>query len=144
MPKTARKTSARSRSRRAAGPILACGVDVVEVDRFQKAVKRWGDAFLKRIFSPTERAYAKRHRDGLVRLAARFAAKEAVVKAMSQIMPDRPLMLHEVAVQNDDLGRPSVVFQGWRAPRGLSVHVSLSHARRVAVACAIVNAERRA
>ena len=138
MPTMARTARPRSRARRAAGPVLACGVDVVEVDRFQQAVKRWGDAFLKRIFSPTERAYAQRHRDGLVRLAARFAAKEAVVKAMSQVMPDRPLMLHEVAVRNDALGRPSVVLQ-CRPPKGVSIHVSLSHARRVAVACAIVS-----
>ena len=116
---------------------------MVEVDRFQQAVKHWGEAFLKRIFSETERAYARRHRDGMVRLAARFAAKEAVVKAVSQVIPNRPLMLHEVAIQNDALGRPSVVFQGWRPTRRLSVHVSLSHARRVAVACAIVNVEKR-
>jgi len=116
---------------------IGCGIDVVEIDRFQRTIKRWGPAFLKRVFTPAEQAYARRHKDAIVRLAARFAAKEAVVKAMSQVEPDRPLMMSQVEIRNDRLGRPSVVLNGWVGKR-FSVHVSLSHETRVAVASAIV------
>ena len=116
---------------------VGCGVDVVELARFEQAMRRGGRAFLQRIFTAQEEAYARhRKRTMLLHLAGRFAAKEAVIKAMSQIDPKRLLAMKQVEVRNDRLGRPHIVFHD-RPRRRVKVHVSLSHVKSVAVASAI-------
>ena len=117
---------------------IGCGVDVVELARFRRAMERGGRAFMRRVFTKREEAYARaRRRTTLLHLAGRFAAKEAVIKAMSQIDPTRMLAMNEVEVRNDRLGRPHVILHDGRRRR-VSVHVSLSHVDTVAVASAIV------
>ena len=116
---------------------IGCGVDVVELKRFETAMRRGGRAFLRRVFTPHEEAYARaRPRTMLLHLAGRFAAKEAVIKAVSQIDPSRKLGMSQVEVRNDRLGRPHVAVHGGRRRR-LKVYVSLSHVKSVAVASAI-------
>ena len=117
---------------------LGCGVDVVELSRFTQAVRRGGAAFMRRIFTPREEAYAKvRRQTTLLHLAGRFAAKEAVIKAISQVDPTRVPSMQQVEICNDRLGRPRVVLHNDGTDR-LEVHVSLSHVDTVAVASAIV------
>ena len=117
---------------------IGCGVDVVELARFRRAMERGGRAFMRRVFTKREEAFARaRRRTTLLHLAGRFAAKEAVIKAMSQIDPTRMLAMNEVEVRNDRLGRPHVILHDGRRRR-VSVHVSLSHVDTVAVASAIV------
>ena len=116
---------------------IGCGIDVVELARLKRAMQRGGRAFMRRIFTAQEEAYARaRRRTTLLHLAGRFAAKEAVIKAMSQIEPRRMLAMHHVEIRNDRLGRPHVVFHDGRLRR-VKVHVSLSHVDTVAVASAI-------
>ena len=116
---------------------MGCGIDLVDLDRFQAAMKRSGVAFLNRIFTPAEQAYAKRHANALPRLAARFAAKEAVIKALAQIDPSRRFDLKQIEIRNDALGRPTVSLSG--VPTGYpAVHISITHAERMAAACAVV------
>lgn len=116
---------------------IGCGVDVVELARFRQALRRGGQAFLQRVFTPAEEAYAQaRPRTKLLHLAGRFAAKEAVIKAMAQIDPQHPLMMRQVEIRNDRLGRPHIALHDGRR-RHVSVHVSLSHVKTVAVASAI-------
>jgi holo-[acyl-carrier protein] synthase len=144
----------RRAARRAAGltPRVGCGVDVVEVERFRRAMARGGRAFMRRVFTAREEAYARaRPRTALLHLAGRFAAKEAVIKALSQLQPKRLLAMHQVEVRNDRLGRPHIVLRDGRRGRprpagresrgGLTVHVSLSHVESVAVASAIAIGE---
>ena len=127
---------------------VGCGVDVVELARFRQAVARGGAAFLRRIFTAQEARYAKaRKRTTMLHLAGRFAAKEAVIKAVSQVAPRRLLAMKHVEISNDRLGRPHVTLRdGRRARPGsrqrragdrLQIHVSLSHVNSVAVASAI-------
>lgn len=117
---------------------IGCGVDVIELARFRQAVRRGGRAFMRRIFTPHEEAYAKaRRQTTLLHLAGRFAAKEAVIKAISQVAPKRVPSMNQVEIRNDRLGRPRVVLQDGRVSR-LQVYVSLSHVDTVAVASAIV------
>ena len=109
----------------------------MELSRFKKAVARGGAAFMRRIFTRREEAYAKaRKQTTLLHLAGRFAAKEAVIKAISQIDPARVPSMNQVEVCNDRLGRPSIVLHNGRHGR-LKVHISLSHVDTVAVASAI-------
>ena len=124
--------------RQLVGRCIGCGVDVVELARFSQAIRRGGAAFRRRIFTEREQAYARaRRRMELLHLAGRFAAKEAVIKAISQVDPAHVPTMKEVEVQNDRLGRPHILLHH-RAPRRIAVHVSLSHVKSVAVASAIV------
>lgn len=131
-PKTLKRPAARHRR----API-GCGVDVVELPRLKQAIARGGETFLRRVYTPQERAYAQaRRRTQLLHLAGRFAAKEAVIKAMSQLNPRRLLAMNQIEVRNDRFGRPHIVLHGRRAAR-VEVHISLSHVNSVAVASAI-------
>lgn len=128
------------KARRAAAarlPQMGCGVDVVELRRFQQALKRGGSAFLRRVFTAHEEAYARaRKRTTLLHLAGRFAAKEAVLKALSQVDPARILAMKQVEIRNDRLGRPRIILHDGRRDR-IAIHISLSHVNSVAVASAI-------
>ena len=114
---------------------LGCGIDVLEMDRFHRAVRRHGEPFLRRVFTANERAYARGKRLALQHLAARFAAKEAVIKAVAQVQPHLTLGLREIEIINDAQGRPSVRL----ATPGIrvNVHISLSHVASVVAAMAV-------
>jgi holo-[acyl-carrier protein] synthase len=113
-------------------------VDVIELSRLKQAMRRGGAAFMRRIFTPHEEAYAKaRRQTTLLHLAGRFAAKEAVIKAISQVDPKRVPTMKQVEIRNDRLGRPRAVLLDGR-PTRLQIYVSLSHVDTVAVASAIV------
>ena len=123
---------------RSTAAVVGCGVDVVELPRFRRAVRRGGASFLRRVFTPQEEAYARaRPRTMMLHLAGRFAAKEAVIKAVAQIDPRRSLAMNAIEVRNDRWGRPHVVLHDGRQ-RALKVHISLSHVESVAVASAVV------
>ena len=62
--------------------IVGLGVDIAEVDRLEKAIMRHEQAFLERVFTPAEIQYCERHKNKFERYAARFAAKEAAMKAL--------------------------------------------------------------
>lgn len=124
------------RPRRSLGPPIGCGIDVVELPRFKRALTRGGDAFMRRIFTAREAAYARaRRRTTFLHLAGRFAAKEAVIKAIAQLEPHRVLAMNQVEIRNDRLGRPHVILHEPRL-QGIAVHISLSHVDTVAVASA--------
>ena len=110
---------------------------MVELTRFRQAMARGGAAFLRRVFTANEEHYAKsRKRTTMLHLAGRFAAKEAVIKAVSQVDPRRLLAMKQVEISNDRMGRSHVTLHDGR--RGaLQIHVSLSHVDSVAVASAI-------
>jgi holo-[acyl-carrier protein] synthase len=123
---------------------LSVGVDLIELDRIQRAIERYGDRFLARIYTPDELA---RYRDRLPELAARFAAKEAVSKAlgvgMHHISPDG-IGWQEVEVLSDPRGKPVVRLSGHARSlaerQGLSEWaISLSHARDHAVAFVVAS-----
>lgn len=102
--------------------MLALGVDLVEVERVEKLLARWGAERLGRLFTPAELRYALSSRRAAQRLAARFAAKEAFRKAIGRPVPFREL---EVVLRQ---GRPWIVWNGRFYP------VSLTHTARYAAA----------
>lgn len=123
---------------------LTTGVDLVELDRIQRAVARYGERFLARVYTPGELVL---YRDRLPELAARFAAKEAVSKALGvglRHMSSRGISLHEVEVLPNPHGKPELYLTG-RA-RALAEEqglrqwaISLSHGREVAVAFVVAS-----
>jgi len=110
------------------------GIDLVEVARIQHAMERFGERFLRRVFTPGELRHCLGRPNEALRLAARFAVKEAFVKAIGE-----GVSWHEVEVASGPGGRPRLLLHG-RAQvlaRGRP-QVSLSHERSFAVAVVIV------
>ncbi len=136
MAAAVRRTLARASSHRSSSTGFGCGIDVVELPRFAQALQRGGQAFLNRIFTTTEQRYARRHRDPLPHLAARFAAKEAVIKAISQAAPGSLLSMKAIEIRNAANGRPSVTLHA-RARHVVELQISLSHSEGLAMACAV-------
>lgn len=103
---------------------MRLGIDLVEVQRFQKFLDRWGETGLLRLFTREEIAYARLANPELAaqRLAARFAAKEAFRKALGRSVPFR-----EIEVVHGENG-PYLLWQGRRFP------VSLTHTTALAAA----------
>jgi holo-[acyl-carrier protein] synthase len=62
--------------------MLGCGVDLVYIPRMERACRQWGDRFISRVFTPQERNYCYRQKTPYHHLSGRFAAKEALIKAM--------------------------------------------------------------
>jgi holo-[acyl-carrier protein] synthase len=122
------------------GQVLGLGTDLVEIDRFRLAMTRRGARFAERLFSADERAYAERHRDPAPRLAARFAAKEAVMKALGVGL--WKFAFRDVEVVRAKSGAPSLALRGKAAiladARGVRAwNLSLSHTDATAIAVAL-------
>ncbi|UCH79491.1 MAG: holo-ACP synthase [Candidatus Coatesbacteria bacterium] len=120
--------------------MIGIGADLIDVRRVARAYERFGDRFLARVYTDQERAYCMRRHDFTCALAGRFAAKEAVVKALS---PEAPtgLAYREVAIHADG-NRPRVELAGeaasLAAARGVTaVEVTISHEREYALAFAV-------
>lgn len=112
----------------------AAGVDVIEIARIEAALARHGDRFLKRVYSELEAAFC---RGRVSELAVRFAAKEAVMKALGT--GAHGVSWREIEVLPNHRGKPLVYLHGRARKRaekiGLSgIDVSLSHSRELAIA----------
>ncbi len=124
--------------------ILGIGCDIIEINRVGRAVRK--QAFCRRVFSEAEAAYcAGRGRQAAASFAARFAAKEAVLKALGTGL--RYGSLREIEILPDALGKPEVRLSGRHAQlaaaRGAGkILLTLSHSREMAMACAVVEGER--
>jgi holo-[acyl-carrier protein] synthase len=121
------------------GLVVGLGTDLVEIDRFRLAMARRAKLG-QRLFSDDERAYAERHRDPAPRLAVRFAAKEAVMKALGVGLG--AFKLRDVEVARHKSGAPELVLRGKATVladrRGVTGwHLSLTHTDSMAMAVAI-------
>ena len=114
--------------------MLTTGVDIIEIDRIQRVLERWGQRFLHRIYTESEIAYCRGRAQNL---AARFAAKEATMKALGTGL--RGVGWKDIEVVRDRGGAPSIRLYGRALLRGESLGVkelalSISHSREYAVA----------
>ena len=115
-------------------PILGVGMDIVETARIERLSER-SPAFLERVFTSVELEYCLSKRCRYMHLAARFAAKEAVAKALG-----RSFSWKDVEVINNPRGKPEVVLYGRarQAAGAANVHLSISHTSTCAAAVAVV------
>ena len=120
--------------------LIGVGCDVIEIARVQKAiVKR---SFVERVFAPEEIAYCEsRGKQAAASFAARFAAKEAVLKALGTGL--RGGELTEIVITNDELGKPIVQLLGYHgqlaAKLGVKkIAISMSHSRETALAYVVM------
>ena len=117
--------------------MLVVGVDIVEIHRIARVVERWGDRFLMRVYTPQEVSYCRGRTE---RLAARFAAKEAVMKALGTGI--RGVSWKEIEVTRDRGQPPQVLLHGRAHARARHLGItqlalSLSHSQEYAVASVV-------
>jgi holo-[acyl-carrier protein] synthase len=117
--------------------IIGTGVDITEVRRLRQAIEKWGDAFLKRIFTSDELTHARTRSSMYQHLAGRFAAKEAIFKALG----DNALSWKDIQILNDRDGKPSCEFLNGKG-RNAAVHISISHVKSYAVASAVATQKK--
>ena len=125
--------------------IFGIGIDVVEVDRIASAIERHGESFIAKIFTAGERAYCETRKNPALHYAARFAAKEAVSKALGTGIGGNA-GLHDMEVIHDPAGAPKLHLSGaaeiFAKQHGITeIQISLTHARDYAAANAIAIAE---
>ena len=121
--------------------MITPGIDIVSVKRFKRIVDRYGEGFLKKVFSKEEIENCKKKHKPNVHLAGRFAAKEAVVKAL-MLPRSKGYSLHNITICSSPEGVPGVELRGWvkddADTRGISaVLISISHCDEYATAIAI-------
>jgi len=120
--------------------IVGLGLDVVELDRIAKSLERHGDRFLHRILTDAERASLPQN--PVPYLSARFAAKEAGVKALGTGF-SHGITLHDLEIFSLDSGKPELRFLNAAHSRSLElgvtdIHISITHGRDIASAVVIL------
>lgn len=118
--------------------IRGVGTDIIEIDRISHNLTQYGKKFLNRIFTQEEQAYCERFHYSARSYAARFAAKEAVVKAIGTGFIEGITWL-DIEIRNDPQGKPYVILSEdlnarFNSPK---IDISLSHSRDFATAVAI-------
>lgn len=126
--------------------MLYNGIDLIDIDRIERAIQRWGERFLQRVFTSREQTY----RDRSESLAARWAAKEATAKMLgvglrglgSASRDDEAVGWTDIEIVNDQSGRPILLLHGKAAEHAqrlqiTDLSVSLSHTRSQAIASVV-------
>jgi holo-[acyl-carrier protein] synthase len=122
--------------------IYGIGTDIVAIERFQRFIDTDNSALIERLFTPAERSRCEKRKDTASCLAARFAAKEAFLKAVGTGLRDG-ISWQDMEVSNDALGKPEFNLTGKAAElfqtHGLiRLHLSLSHDGGNAIAMVVV------
>ena len=121
--------------------IVGHGVDVVEIGRIREMIQRHGEHFLQRCFTAGEADYCREHHDATIHFAGRFAAKEAIVKALGTGFRGR-IAWTDMEILPDSKGKPVLRLAGHTATlserAGITAwHISISHTAHTAFASAI-------
>lgn len=117
------------------------GLDLVEIDRIRTSYSRHRERFLERLFSPEEIAIIESRKAGKYNtMAGKFAAKEAVMKALDSFFVNGEIFLRDIEILNTDSGQPFVKLPEKLAERmrGKKILISISHERVFAAAVATV------
>ncbi|KAF3362141.1 Holo-[acyl-carrier-protein] synthase [Chlamydiales bacterium STE3] len=119
--------------------IINIGNDIIEISRIKANLEKYGQKFLDRIFLPEEQAYCLKFQDPSARLAGRFAAKEAVAKALGTGF-SKELSFLDISIQNGPRGNPlvllsSAVMEHFGNP---NILISISHCKEYATAVALL------
>jgi holo-[acyl-carrier protein] synthase len=120
--------------------IYGIGIDIVKIDRMKEVVEKWGDKFLGRVFTDIEISYCYTKKNPYLSLAVRFAAKEALIKAIGAGVP---VSLTDIEVINIDSGKPCLKINSrleefFQNNLIKKAHLSLSHEHEYGVACVVL------
>lgn len=121
--------------------ILGIGTDIVECARILRMIERYGEVFLRRIYTDREIAYCQGKKRATEHFAARWAAKEAIFKCLGTGLR-KGMNWTDLEIRNDDLGKPRVMVGGkakevMQQARVADILLSVSHCRAYATACAL-------
>jgi holo-[acyl-carrier protein] synthase len=121
--------------------IVAHGIDLVDFPRIEEMAKRHGERFLNKVFTATEQAYAEANKNGIEKLAGRFAAKEAILKLMGTGWRGK-IAWTDIEIVNNPAGRPEVTLHGevekLAEELGIEhISVSITHTANFAIASAV-------
>lgn len=111
--------------------VVGVGIDIIRIDKIKGSIEKWSDSFLDRVYNAEEIKGIPKGRMYYQRLAARFAAKEAVIKAMSK---EYPLALTDILILNKENGAPYCKF---KKNIDIDIFLSITHIEDYAVACAV-------
>lgn len=119
---------------------VKCGVDIIEIARIQDSIENLGDKFLHKIYTQKEIAYCEnKGKAKYEHYAARFAVKEAVFKAVSEVVEDKfAISWKDIETTNDENGRPKAEILFLKANQVENIDVSISHCKDYAIANVVV------
>lgn len=122
---------------------ILCGTDIIEIERIKKSIERSGQTFLNLIYTPAEIEYCESKRNAkYYHYAGRFAAKEAIYKAVSSLLDNKfDISWHNAQVINDENGNPRVEFLNIKLNKIKNIDISISHCKEYAVATVILTVE---
>ena len=126
--------------------IIGVGTDLMEIERIEHSIARFGEAFLQRVFTPGEVAYCQAKKNSGESFAARFAAKEAGAKALGTGI-SRGVGWKDFEVKRAASGQPSLVLSGRAAELAAALGVarislSLTHSRELAMAVVAMEGQK--
>ena len=118
---------------------IKCGTDIIEIDRIKESIESLGEKFLRKVFTENEIKYCESQKSQKYQhYAARFAAKEAVFKAISESLTNKFLLgWCDYEILNDETGKPNVKIRGINIENIENIDLSISHCKKYAVATAI-------
>jgi len=118
---------------------IKCGTDIIEIDRIKESIESLGNRFLQRVFTEREIQYCESKKaQKYQHYAARFAAKEATFKAISEILEDKyELTWSDYEVLNEETGKPSIKILGREIEELDNIDLSISHCKQYAVATVV-------
>ena len=122
--------------------VLGLGTDLIEIERVQQSISRFGERFLERVFTPGEIAYCLQKKRSAESFAARFTAKEAAAKALGTGI-SRGVSWKEIEVKREAGERPTLHLSGRAAKRAEAMGVkraqlSLTHSHALAMAVVVI------
>ncbi len=121
--------------------VLGVGIDIIEIERIKKSVDEYGESFLNKIYTAVELDYSLSKPNKYQHLAARFAAKEAIYKALSSDS-EKVYSWQDIEIFNESNGLPKVNFYGslkdYLNP-GKTIHISMSHSENYVTCVAVLS-----
>lgn len=123
---------------------ILTGTDIIEIGRIQESIESLGEKFKHKIYTEKEMAYCESKKNmKFQHYAGRFAAKEAIFKAISELLDDKfEIAWTEVEILNDANGKPRVTFQNQKIQQKINMlDLSISHCKEYAVANVVVTYE---
>lgn len=121
--------------------ILGIGIDIIEIERIKQSIDNYGDQFLKKIYTKTELDYSLNKKNRYQHLAARFAAKEAIIKSLAGV-GDKGFSYQDIEIYNEVNGLPRVnLYNSLKKYLGdkKEILISMSHSDNYVTCVAILS-----
>jgi len=120
--------------------IYGIGIDLINTQRMKDVIDKWGEKFLERVFTEDEIAYCYKRKEPYLSLSVRFAAKEALIKAMG---PEISASFRDIEILNYDNGKPSIRVKNrleefFKEKEIKHSYLTLSHEKEFSIACVVL------